>query len=60
MRKDDLESLYNTYHIEELCFMLGCTAPTLYNRLDELGIARKGQGKGKRRRKKLIIDEDER
>jgi len=58
MRKDDFIDLYNTYHIKELCFMLDCSAPTIYKRLKEYGIEKKGQGKGKRNRKKLIIDED--
>ena len=57
MRKDDFMDLYNTYHIKELCFMLGCSAPTIYKRIKELGIPKKGQGKGKRTRNKLVIED---
>ena len=57
IKKEDFIDLYNTYSIKELCFMFGCTAPTIYKRIEELGINKKGQGKGKRTRSKLIIEE---
>lgn len=57
MRKDDFIDLYNTYSLKELCFMLDCSAPTIYKRLKEYDIPKKGQGKGKRRRSKLVIEE---
>lgn len=57
IKKEDFIDLYNTYSIKELCFMFDCTTPTIYKRIAELGIKKKGQGKGKRVRNKLIIEE---
>lgn len=57
MKKEDLIDIYMTYSLKETCFMLGCSAPTLYKRLKEYGIQRKGQGRGKRKRRKLIIED---
>lgn len=57
MNKNDLEKLYNTYKLKELVKILKCSVPTIYQRLKEYDIPRKGQGKGERTRKKLIIEE---
>lgn len=57
MKKEDFELLYNTHSLYDLCRILDCSAPTIYKRLDEYGIRKKGQGKGARRKKKLIIEE---
>lgn len=56
MTRDELKKMYEECKLRELCKQLDCSMPTLYRRLDELGIARKGQGKGARGRRKLIID----
>lgn len=57
MDKVEFMELYYTKPLKYLVKILDCSAPTIYKRLNELGITKKGQGKGTRQRKKLIIDE---
>lgn len=57
MNKEEFQELYEKYHLSELVKILNCSVPTMYKRLKELNIKRKGRGKGTRTRKKLIIED---
>lgn len=54
--KEEFINLYQTKNLKELCEILDCSAPTIYKRIKELQIEKKGQGKGKRKKQKLIIE----
>lgn len=54
-RKEFID-MYNKYDSRTLARICECSVPTLYNRINELGIPKKGQGKGSRQHKKLVIE----
>lgn len=56
MTKEEFINLYQTKNLKELCEILDCSSPTIYKRIKELQIEKKGQGKGKRKKQKLIIE----
>ena len=56
MKKDEFIELYYTCKLSELTKILNCSAPTIYKRINEYGIVKKGQGKGKRGRRKLDLE----
>lgn len=56
MKKEDFIELYYTCTLAELSKRLNCSVPTIYKRIDEYGIEKKGQGKGHRAYKKLILE----
>ena len=56
MKKEDFIELYNTLSLKELSKRLNCSVPTIYERIEEFGIKKKGQGKGKRSRRKLDLE----
>lgn len=49
--------MYQQYDAKTLAQMCECSIPTLYNRINELGIAKKGRGVGHRKRRKLMIED---
>lgn len=55
-RKEFID-MYNKYDTRTLAEICECSVPTLYNRLKELGIPKKGRGKGQRQRKILVIED---
>ena len=55
--KEEFIKLYQTTDTRTLAEMLDCSVPTIYDRIKEFGISLKGQGKGKRSRRKLIIED---
>lgn len=55
-RKEFID-MYNKYDTRTLAKICECSVPTLYNRINELGIHKKGQGNGARQRKKLVIED---
>ena len=57
MNKKEFEELYNKYQLKDLVKILDCSVPTIYSRINEFQIDKKGRGKGKRQRKKIIIDD---
>ena len=57
MDKAEFMELYYTKPLKDLVKILDCSVPTIYSRLDEYGIPKKGQGKGKRRKRKFVIEE---
>lgn len=54
--KKEFIEMYYTLGSRELAEVCECSVPTIYNRLNELGIPKKGRGKGQRQRKKLVIE----
>ena len=56
MKKAEFIELYNTCTLAELQSILGCSAPTIYKRIDEYKIPKKGQGKGKRSKRKFDLE----
>lgn len=56
MKKAEFIELYNTCTLAELSRKLNCSVPTIYKRIDEYGIEKKGQGKGRRNRRKLDLE----
>lgn len=58
MKIEDFTNLYYTHSLKELTKILNCSVPTIYNRIEELGITKKGQGKGKRSKRKLELEQD--
>lgn len=56
MKIEDFTNLYYTHSLKELTKILNCSVPTIYNRIEELGITKKGQGKGKRSKRKLELE----
>jgi len=57
MNKSEFKELYYSHQLKELVELLDCSVPTIYKRLEEYNIPKKGQGKGFRTRKKIIIEE---
>ena len=55
MKKEEFVELYNTLSLKELSMKLKCSVPTIYARIDEFGIQKKGRG-GKRNRRKLNLE----
>lgn len=47
--------MYEKYDSRTFAKLCECSIPTLYKRLNELNIKKKGRGKGPRKKKKLII-----
>lgn len=56
MKVDEFKQLYYSCTLAELKKILNCSAPTIYKRIDEYNIAKKGQGKGKRGKRKLDLE----
>lgn len=56
MKVDEFKQLYYSCTLAELKKILNCSAPTIYKRIDEYKIAKKGQGKGKRGKRKLDLE----
>lgn len=56
MKKEEFIELYNTCTLAELSKRLKCSVPTIYKRIEEFDIQKKGQGKGKRSRRKLELE----
>lgn len=56
MKKEDFIELYNTLSLKDLSEKLNCSVPTIYKRIEEFKIDKKGQGKGKRSRRKLELE----
>ena len=57
LTKNEFIELYQKYDTRTLAQMLNCSVPTIYKRLDELDVPLKGRGKGKRRKRKLILED---
>jgi len=57
MNKSEFKELYYSHQLKELVELLDCSVPTIYKRLEEYNIPKKGQGKGKREKKKLILED---
>ena len=57
LTKNEFIELYQKYDTRTLAQMLNCSVPTIYNRLEELDVPLKGRGKGKRRKRKLILED---
>lgn len=55
MKKEDFVKLYYTLNIKELAKRLNCSIPTIYKRIDEYGIEKKGQRKGHSKYRKLNL-----
>lgn len=55
-RKEFID-MYNKYDTRTLARICECSVPTLYNRINELGIPKKGKGIGSRQHKKLVIED---
>lgn len=49
--------LYYKYDTRTLAKICECSVPTIYKRINELDIEKKGRGTGTRQRRKLIIDD---
>ena len=56
MKKEEFIKLYNTHKLSELQKLLNCSIPTIYKRINEYGIEKKGQGTGKRLKRKLELE----
>ena len=56
MKKEEFIELYNTLSLKELSMKLKCSVPTIYKRINEFEIKKKGQGKGERNRRKLELE----
>lgn len=56
MKKEKFIELYENNTLRELEQLLHCSAPTIYKRIKEYGIPKKGQGKGKRSKRKLDLE----
>lgn len=57
LTKKEFIELYQKYDTRTLAKMLNCSVPTIYKRLEELDVPLKGRGKGKRRKRKLILED---
>lgn len=57
LTKKEFIELYQEYDTRTLAQMLNCSVPTIYKRLEELDVPLKGRGKGKRRKRKLILED---
>ena len=57
MKKEDFIELYYNNTLSELSKILNCSVPTIYKRIEEYNIKKKGQGRGHRSYKKLILEQ---
>lgn len=57
MKREEFIQLYNTKTLAELKKILNCSAPTIYKRIKEYNIPKKGQGKGSRQRRKFDLED---
>lgn len=55
MKKEEFIKLYYIHSLSELKKILGCSIPTIYSRIDEYGIERKGR-KVKKGKRKLNLE----
>ena len=56
MKKEEFIQLYNSCSLVELKEILKCSIPTIYKRINEYGIKKKGRGVGKRMYRKLDLE----
>jgi predicted DNA-binding transcriptional regulator AlpA len=56
MKKEEFAELYHTLSLDELKAILNVSIPTIYKRIEEYDIPKKGQGKGKRSTRKLDLE----
>ena len=54
--KKEFIEMYTNLDTRELARICECSVPTIYKRLNELDIPKKGRGKGQRQKKKLVIE----
>ena len=56
MKRDDFINLYYTHNVTELPEILNCSLTTIYKRIKEYGIEKKGQTEGHKQYRKLDLE----
>lgn len=56
MKKEEFIKLYQSCSLAELKEILHCSIPTIYKRINEYKITKKGRGTGKRMNRKLELE----
>lgn len=56
MKKEEFIQLYQSCSLSELKEILNCSIPTIYKRINEYNIKKKGRGTGKRMNRKFDLE----